>query len=157
MKTSYLLHNKYKKYGWILLVLGLIIGALFYTEAIDNELLKVKVLSFYSNGSFMDEEKSFFQIIETGLLDEIISILIIVGGLLVGFTKEKIEDEFIYQLRKDSLAWAIITNYIVLLFAVIFIYNFTFFDVLIFNMFTPLLIFIIRFNFLKFKFNSNEE
>ena len=60
MKTSYLLHNKYKKFGWILLVLGLIIGALFYTEAIDNELLKVKVLSFYSNGSFMDEEKSFF-------------------------------------------------------------------------------------------------
>ncbi len=85
------------------------------------------------------------------LLDEIISIFIIIGGLIVGFSKEKIEDEFIYKLRNDSLVWAIIFNYIVLLFAIVFVYDFTFFDVLVFNMFTPLLFFIVRFNFLKLK------
>ena len=128
-----------------------------YTKAVENEIFIMKVVSIYNDDSILSEEKGFFKITETGVLDEIISILIIIGGLLVGFTKEKIEDEFIYQLRKDSLAWAIIINYIILLFAIIFIYNFTFFDVLIFNMFTPLLFFIIRFNFLKLKFKSDEE
>jgi len=76
---------------------------------------------------------------------------------LVGFTKEKVEDEFIYKLRKDSLVWALIFNYAVLIFTIIFVYDFAFFDVLVFNMFTPLVFFVFRFNFLKFKSQSHEE
>ncbi len=85
------------------------------------------------------------------------ALAIIIGGLLVGFTKEKVEDEFIYKLRKDSLVWAIIFNYAVLIFTIIFVYSLTFFDVLVFNMFTPLIFFIVRFNFLKHKSLSYEE
>ena len=73
------------------------------------------------------------------------------------YTKEKIEDEFIFKLRNDSLVWAIILNYVVLLLTVIFIYEGNFFTVLVYNMFTPLIFFIIRFNFLKYKSRSHEE
>ena len=102
-------------------------------------------------------KSSFFTIQENSIVDELITISIIIGGLIVGFTKEKIEDEFIYKLRKDSLVWAIIFNYVVLLFATLLIYDLAYFDVLIFNMFTPLIFFIVRFNFLKIKSGSDEE
>ena len=152
MKTNYLLPNKYKMFGWILFIIGLIIGGTLYVFEYETEALNVKVLSiFNSNSIFSSDDVGYFKIIENSIIDELASLAIIIGGLIVGFTKEKMEDEFIYKLRKDSLVWAIITNYIILIFAIMFVYDFTFFDVLVFNMFTPLLIFIFRFNFLKLK------
>ena len=155
MKTHYLLPNKYKLLGWILFTIGLFCGILMYILGIDDQLMVTKVFSIYSD-PFMGEA-GFFKIIENGISDELVSLTIIIGGLLVGFSKEKIEDEFIYKLRTESLVWAIIFNYVVLLFTILFVYDMTFFNVLIFNMFTPLLFFIIRFNFLKLKSTSHEE
>jgi hypothetical protein len=153
MKTNYLLPNKYKIFGWILLILGLITGVFIYAAQFETDVLTTHVLSIYNDESMFgsDKDSGFFKIIENDILDEITALAIIIGGLIVGFTKEKIEDEFIYKLRKDSLVWAIIFNYLVLAFTILFIYGFTFFDVLVFNMFTPLLFFIFRFNFLKLK------
>jgi len=156
MKTSYLIPHKYKLLGWILFVIGIISGLIIFIGEYDYDILKIKVLSIYGRDGLFGT-KGFFKIIENSILDEIVALCIIVGGLLVGFSKERIEDEFIYKLRKDSLVWAIIFNYVVLIFAVLFVYNFSFFDVLVFNMFTPLLFFVIRFNFLKLKLRNDEE
>ena len=153
MKTNYLLPNKYKIFGWILFILGLIAGIFIYVSEYESDFLDVKVLSFYNDDAIFSaqKDKGFFKIIENSIIDELAALAIIIGGLIVGFTKEKVEDEFIYKLRKDSLVWAIIFNYIILIIAIMFVYSMTFFDVLVFNMFTPLLFFIFRFNFLKLK------
>ena len=150
MNTNFLLPNKCKPIGWSLLIIGLVLGFFVLLSGYDSNLLEVKVLSFYSD-PLIGNEKGFFRIIENSIIDEIASLLIVIGGLLVGFSKEKIEDEFIARLRTDSLIWALIVNYSILISAIIFVYDFTFFDVLVFNMFTPLIFFIIRFNFLKVK------
>lgn len=156
MESNYLLQNKYKKIGWLLLIVGLLGGIFMYATGFEpNEYIKVKVFSIYEDPIF--GKSKFFTIVEKGIFDELVSILIIVGGLIVGFTKEKIEDEFIYKIRKDSLVWALIVNYIVLLVAVVFVYDITFLHVLFFNMFTPLIIFIIRFTVLKSKYLRHEE
>jgi len=159
MKTNYLLPNKYKTIGWILFIIGLIAGIFVYTSDYESDALTIKVLSLYFDPFTIgiQEEAGFFKIIENSIVDELAALAIIIGGLLVGFTKEKVEDEFIYKLRKDSLVWAIIFNYVVLAFTIIFVYDFTFFDVLVFNMFTPLICFVFRFNFLKRKSLSHEE
>lgn len=156
MKSNYLLPNKYKPFGWVLFILGLCLGILLFMNEYEGNYFSMNVLSIYSE-PFMGSEKGFFKIIENDIADELISILIIIGGLLVGFSKEKIEDEFIYKLRKDSLVWAILVNYAILLIAIVLVYDFTFFHVLVFNMFTPLVFFILRFNFLKLKAQSHEE
>lgn len=83
--------------------------------------------------------------------DEVASILIVIGGLLVGFSKTKDEDEFISKIRMESLIWATYVNYVILLLAVLFVFDMPFFSVLIYNMFTVLFIFIFRFHFLLFK------
>jgi len=156
MKTNYLIPNKYKLVGWILFILGLIGGIFIYLSDYESDALTIKVLAIY-NESIFNSEKGFFQIIENSILDELIALMIIVGGLIVGFSREKVEDEFIYKLRKDSLVWAIIFNYVVLIITILFVYDLAFFDVLVFNMFTPLVFFIFRFNFLKHKSVSHEE
>lgn len=158
MKTNYLLPNKYKVFGWVLLVLGLISGLFLYATDMDPDIIKLNVLSIYNDDSlFTGTEEGWFKIIKNGIVDELSALAIIIGGLLIGFTKEKVEDEFIYQLRTESLVWAIIVNYTILAFAVIFVYDMLFFNVMIFNMFTPLFIFIIRFNFLKLKSTTHDE
>lgn len=157
MKTNYLLPHKYKTLGWVLFVLGLIFGGIVVLGGYEINVLKVNVISIYDEGGFFGGDKGFFNIIENSILDELAALSVIVGALLVGFTKEKVEDEFIYKLRNDSLVWAIIFNYMVLAIAIIFVYDFSFFHVLVFNMFTPLLFFVVRFNFLKFKSDRDEE
>ena len=157
MRTNYLIPNKFKPLGWILFIVGIISGLFLFGTDYETEILKVKVLAVYGGDSIFSNEEGFFKIIENSILDELIALAIIIGGLIIGFSREKIEDEYIYKLRKDSLVWALLFNYLILSLAIIFIYDFTFFDVLVFNMFTPLIFFIIRFNFLKLKTRSYEE
>ena len=159
MKTSYSLPHKYKIVGWILFILGLVTGSIIVFGGYELDVLKVNVISIYDEGGFLglEGEEGFFNIIENSILDELAALSTIIGGLLVGFTKEKVEDEFIYKLRNDSLVWAILFNYMILVFTILFVYEFTFFHVLVFNMFTPLMFFVIRFNFLRLKSTRYEE
>ncbi len=157
MNTNYLLSHKYKILGWILFSIGLISGIFMVFSGFESTLLNTKVLSIFNNGILNNEDVTFFKIIENSIVDEITALFIIIGGLIVGFSKEKIEDEFIYKLRTDSLVWAIIFNYLVLIFTIIFIYDMTFLNIMIFNMFTPLVFFVFRFNFLKHKSQSHDE
>lgn len=157
MQTNYLLPNKYKIFGWILFIAGIISGIIAYFTPLPTEPLKIKVLSVFNDLAFGPNEMEYFEIIETGIAFELILLAIIFGGFIIGFSKEKVEDEFTYKLRNDSLVWAIIFNYSVLTAFILFIYDFTFMHVLVLNIFTPLVFFIVRFNFLKLKYKSHEE
>ena len=99
-------------------------------------------------------EKQFFGMTENNILNEIMGALIIVSGLLVAFSKEKVEDEYIAKTRLESLVWATYLNYGILLIALLFVYDLSFFWVMIFNMFTLLLFFIVRFNYQVYKLKS---
>jgi hypothetical protein len=88
---------------------------------------------------------------KNNIFNELTLILIIIGGLLVAFSKTKQEDEYISKIRMESLIWATYVNYGVLLFTVLFIYGMPFFNVMIYNMFTVLIFFILRFHFMLYK------
>jgi len=72
-------------------------------------------------------------------------LLVVFGLVFIGFSKEKIEDEQISQLRLDSLQWAIYFNYALFIICCLFIYEIHFIPVLIFNIISPLVFFIIQF------------
>jgi len=133
MVHKLLLPNKFKLIGWILLILTFISHAILriYGTIHYTDIMLPRQLNFIPN--------------------TLIPVLFIIGGLCVGFSKEKKEDEFIAELRLSSLLWAVLVNYILLIFAFIFIYGMDFFDVMGYNMFTVLIIFIARFNYLLYK------
>jgi len=83
--------------------------------------------------------------------DELALSGIIICLLLIAFSREKQEDEFISQLRLESLQWAVLINYLLLLIATWAVYEFAYIDVMMYNMLTVLLLFILRFHILLWK------
>ena len=79
------------------------------------------------------------------LVNDIEYLLLIIGLLLIAFSKEVIEDEQIAQLRLDSLQWAIYANYGILIACVLFINGSPFLTVVCYNVLSPIIFFIIRF------------
>lgn len=83
------------------------------------------------------------------------SLLVLVGLFLIAFSKEKIEDEQIDQLRLDSLRWAIYCNYLILILIIIFTNGTDFIDMLRLNLWIPLVFFIIRFRWVIMRLNRS--
>ncbi|ASB50238.1 hypothetical protein [Alkalitalea saponilacus] len=159
MKTNYLFSSKFKKTGWLLFVTGIFLGLIYLIYQPEPTFLNVSVSSIAEQQSLFSKV-SFFSMTKTNLFDEIVGLLLIIGALLVAFSKEKTEDELISKIRLESLVWATYINYAVLITTIIFVYDFAFLWVLKFNMFTILIFFIIRFNWALYKSKTllqNEE
>jgi small-conductance mechanosensitive channel len=149
MSNKLLLPNKYKLIGWFLLIPATILGVILSFTGFEAFPLKAKVFAIFNDEIF--GESHLFSVIETNITNTIVGILFIAGALFVAFSKEKSEDEFIAKLRLSSLLWAVWVNYILLLLAVLFVYGTSFFTVMVYNMFTVLIIFIVRFNYILYK------
>lgn len=83
-------------------------------------------------------------------------VLMVLGLFLIAFSREKIEDEQIYQLRLSSLRWAIFANYLLLIIALIFTNSKADYkDMLRLNLWVPLMLFIIIFRWKMFRLNRS--
>jgi hypothetical protein len=146
MKINYLFPNKFQKIGWLILIPSAIIGLITLIYEYEPSFLDFNVPAIFVNEISFSDSKRFFGMVNNNILNEILGILIIVSSLFVAFSKEKSEDEYISKIRLESLVWAVYVNYVILLLSFIFIFDFSFLWVMLFNMFTVLLFFIIRFN-----------
>ena len=152
MKTNYLLPHHFKKIGWILLIAGIILGIIYLTIQDRPAFLNFHVFAIANQGFF--KPVSFFSITQTNVFGDICALLLIIGAFLIAFSKEKTEDEYISKIRLDSLLWATYLNYAILILAIVFVYGLAFLWILIFNMFTTLFFFLIRFNWILYKTKS---
>lgn len=89
------------------------------------------------------------------LYNTLVGILAIVGLMLLGFSKELREDEMIRQIRMESLLWAIYVNYALLLAAMIFVYADSFLEVMLYNLFTVLIFYNLRYHFILYRQNRS--
>jgi hypothetical protein len=144
MKPTYLFPHRYKRLGWLLLIPGVILGIIYLAAEPEPTWLDWPVFALVDD--FIFEDGVFLRVVENNVFDELAGLLLIIGALLVAFSKEKQEDEYIARIRLESLVWATYINYFVLVLAILFVYGLPFFWVLVFNMFTMLFFFIIRFN-----------
>lgn len=147
----YLFPHQYKIIGWILFLIGLIFGIILIVNDFENPIWMVNVFPIIGEGSSWMNSNEGFTWSENNIFDELISILIITGGILVAFSKAKDEDEYISKIRTESLIWATYVNYGILILCVLFVFGGSFFDVMIYNMFTILIFFIIRFHFVLYR------
>jgi hypothetical protein len=126
-----------------------VFGFILSITGTDISWLHMKVFAIFSDGAFGKNQS--FGVIDTNITNTVIGVLFIIGAMLVGFSREKSEDEFIAKLRLSSLLWAVSVNYILLLLAFMFIYGTPFLNVMVYNMFTVLILFVVRFNYLLYK------
>lgn len=150
-----LIHHKYKRVGWIILIPSVILG--FWTL-----IAEVEPAIFNFNIPWLQQTAesgwgSLFSGKENNLWNEILGLLVIVSSWMVGFSKEPLEDEYLMRLRLNALLWAVFVNYIVLAISMIFVYGIDFYWVLILNMYTVLFIYIGRFNYLLYQSKKGME
>lgn len=140
-----LLPHKFKKLGWFLLIPGIIL----FIAVPEIGWLDARVPALINGELF--EKAQFFTWVSTNMTFTLYGILILTGALLVCFSREKIEDEYIGELRLSALLWAVFLHSVLLLLAFLLVYGAAFWFVLLFNMFTPLLLFILRFHYLLYR------
>ncbi|MBV6642726.1 MAG: hypothetical protein KI791_18555 [Cyclobacteriaceae bacterium] len=149
MNTKLLLPAKFKKYGWLIFLPSVVIGILYLIFDFHFEILTIQVFAISFDGFASNRE--LFGFIENNILDEILGLSVITGGMVVAFSKEFDEDEFISKMRLECLVWAFLWNYGLLAIAFVLFYEFSFLSIMVYNMFTPLILFIIRFNWLLWR------
>lgn len=153
METNYLLPKRFSYIGWILIAASVLAWTICSISEDEFSFLNAKV--FTIAGAEMLKPTEYFTLIDVNLTFTIVGVLFIVGSLFVAFAKQKTEDEFIMKLRLLSFQWAVLINYSLLLLCFIFIYDLAFLSVMIYNMFTVLILFIIRFHYLLSKYNDS--
>ena len=149
MSSKLLLPNRYKKLGWLILIPSSIIGIILAYNEFGADWLWASVFAIANDGK--EGNYMYLGTRNTNITNTVIGALFIIGALLVSFSKEKNEDEFISEIRLASLLWAVWVSYILLLIAFLFVYGTPFLDVMVYNMFTVLIIFIVRFNYILYK------
>ncbi|MFD2937264.1 hypothetical protein [Spirosoma flavum] len=153
MRTKWLFPHRYRFIGWIIFVPSVLLGlASMYADFTIRWL----VVDILNESRTVELGNSITHLVDIqNLTDEIAAIGVIAGLLLIAFSKEKTEDEMISQLRLEALQWSVYANYIILVIAILTVYDTAFFNVMIYNMFTVLLVFIIRFRWLLYR-NSHQ-
>lgn len=152
MKTNYLFPHRFKIISGVFFTISFIMLVVLFWGDQSAFQINAKVFAIASDeGPF--GKAVLFGWIENPILDEVLMLITIIAGIVFGFSKEKQEDEMVASIRLQSLAWATIINYIILLFCYMFIYGFVFLNILMAAMFSQLLIFIILFRYKIYRLN----
>ena len=148
MKTKWLFPYRFRFIGWLIFIPSAVLGlAAMYADFTINWL----AANILSHAMTIKLENSITHLVDNqNLTDELGAIGVIAGLLLIAFSRERVEDEMISQLRLEALQWSVYANYFVLIIAILTVYDTAFFNVMIYNMFTVLLVFIVRFRWLIF-------
>ena len=147
MSKQFLLPNKIKFVGCVVFLFG-IICCIFVSD--DAKWLDIEnfpaVFSQTLGGKWI-----FFQSQNVNLAFTIKSVLLIVGSLLIAFSKEKTEDEFINLLRLRSFQYAVLINSVLLILCYLLFWEMSFISIIVYNLFSTLFFFIIIFHCLLWK------
>ena len=121
MKSNYLLPQKFKIIGLALLVPTLLLAILYIFYDFEFSFLDFRVFSIINEPLMGDT--AHFKFIENNITNELIAVFAILSLIFIAFSKQKIEDEFVAEIRLKSLLGATYINYLVLLFCILFFYD----------------------------------
>lgn len=163
MKTKLLFPLLFRVIGYVLAIPGFILGFMVVYR-------RYEIPGF---GMIMRKQPTFFLPAFENFTNELALTLVITGLMFIAFSRIKREDELSARLRLNALYWGVLTNFIGYAVFIIIgwannIYHTAVVEWLmdklsndiqftIINFFAPLLIFIIRFNYLLYKNNGEYE
>lgn len=154
-----LLNHKLKWPATVVFYAALLIGV--YSISFDNQLEKIWIVPVYSlfgdETGLMGTGLGIKGWTETSLVNEILTVVIVTAGLIASFSKERIEDELTSKIRLESLSVAIVLNYLIVLVANFFIFDFAFLNALMVFLFAPLVMFNIIFQVRLYNYYRLED
>jgi hypothetical protein len=158
MNTRFLFPHRYKALGWVLFAAGVVLGVLYLHFSWEPAWLTFALPSWWPMATDIPADdaaelgsQTVKEILQHNFLPEVSGLCCIAGGLLAACSRERTEDEFIMRLRLDALLWALYVNYALLAVVLLFTYDSLFFNLMVYSMFTPLVLFLIRFHYALFR------
>jgi hypothetical protein len=144
INQNMLLSFRYKIPGYILIITGLILTTLYFTIDFRFEFPVFALFSSYMETRFL----TFFR---TNFADELIMLTLISGFSLVAFSREKNEQHFFSSIRYKAMSKTAVLNTSFLVLSILFIYGSGFAGIVLINIFSPFIIYLVLFNFMKIK------
>lgn len=140
MKNAPLLAPRFRWIGLALFVPFAILGAFNLFQEFEFAFLDFRV----STSKMISASNQ-------NLTDEVALTGCIIGLLLMSFARVRYEDEFIHSLRLEAWQWAVLIHFAVLLIGIWTVYDIGFLYIMIGNMLTVLVIFLLRFHYLLYR------
>jgi len=150
MKSSLLLPPRFTWIGLALTLPSLLLGLLYRFRDFALDFLTINMSYKQPLG-----DKTINLDEQINLTDEVALTGLIVGLLFIAFARRKQEDEFIHHIRLESWQWSVLVNYGLLLLATWLVHGMSFIDVMMYNMLTVLIIFILRFHIVLLRSNNS--
>lgn len=139
----FLLPNKSKIVGGIFLGIGIALAVVRFSCGIKPEFLHVSVFSIYS--TFL--ETKYFSVITNNIFEEIVGLFVLIGLFMIAFSKEKDENDKVQMIRLSSMYLSVFINTLLLGLAFFFVYGLAFVEMMVLNLYSILIIFLIIFRF----------
>ncbi len=142
MEKRFLLPSAFKPIGWItfFVFLPLAIACMYYGFSLPGLQL------YYPEDSMFGDYN---------LTNELAFAGVVIGLLMVSFARLKHEDEFISKLRLESLQWAVVINYVIILVLLFVFYGLDFLTMMAYNTLTILIAFILKFYYSMYILKQN--
>ncbi len=155
MKKNYLFPHRFRVIGWVLAIVAVaaeVIGKIWFPH------LKFKVPALYYDGVFEffsdDPMPQGFFVMGTSSLLTLVLVVLCIGMIFIGFSKEKVEDEFVSHIREQSLVWATYVTAVLFILATLTIYGGIYMLVPLAVFFVFLILFIVKFRIELYRANK---
>lgn len=144
MSSIPLFPRSFRAVGLVLLVPGIVLGVMVLYQEFYFSFLTIQ--NFHRHAiDFGTRDENF--------TNELAAAMNLIALLFIAFSRYKIEDEYINQLRLKALYLAVWANYLLLLIAIFLIYGGDFWTLTLYNIYTILIIYIVTFYYLSYKMN----
>lgn len=146
MKNNLLLPSKYKVFGWILFLVSTVLYiycCIIYPDSHSGKNLSIPGFTWtYPDLFILGDNELTTLMLTSGIL---------IGLLMICFSREKNEDEYISLIRLRSWQWAVLVYFGILFVVNLLVYGGEFAVFALYNMLTIFLVFIIKFYYSLFK------
>ncbi len=145
-----LLPYHFKAWGWGILIPGLVLGIVRFYFGIKLRVFDIKIFAIYS--SYL--ETKYFTVIENHYSEEVAGLLLFIGLIFIAFSEEKIENDNLQSIRLKAIIFSIYINSLLIILSFLFIFGFGFIEVLIANLYSFLIMYIL---ILKLLIKKNQK
>ena len=152
MKKNYLFPHYFQWIGWVIAIASFVVLLL---GVINDTTIRMPAL--YLDVFFDDDNESGFFCMAKSSLYSIAMPLLIISLIFIGFSKEKVEDEFVQYIRSQSLIWSTYVSAGLFILGTLLIYGFVYMYIPYLVFFVFLLLFVIKFKIAMLRFNKGGE
>ena len=149
MKKNYLFPHYFQWIGLVIAIAAFVALVIGTINDVDIKMPALYVDVFFDD----DNESGFFRMTKSSIYS-IAMPLLVIGMVFIGFSKEKVEDEFVQYLRSQSLIWSTYVTATLFILATLLIYGIDYLYVPYLVFFVFLLLFVVKFKMAMLRFKK---